>query len=357
MHRASTSDAFQLTLVPCKPMSSDQSSTPEQPAQEDAQSHSAGSEESGRKRRSWKSSLMRISAAIAFFYMLICGAMVYWESRLVFPGAYFQTSILMDPNRFSPDRPIVGKISAVKVTAGDGPVGDGPAVSGRLYTPEDSQRVILFLHGNGIHATEMDGWTRRLSDVFEATVFTAEYRGFESSDFTPTETSSIEDALAAIEVLSEITSTPVEEILIYGRSLGGGVAAGLVDRLVAAGTPPESILLDRTFDSVANVGADLFWFLPVQWLVKNRFDSVEALEDYRGNVVQIHGRPDRIVPMKNGKALHESLVTKAKVWIEIPDMRHNDRISLQSLKRLRAELDRLEAISSPVDSDRRKPIA
>lgn len=290
---------------------------------------------------------MRIAVLVGIFYVMVCAAMVYWESRLVFPGAYFETSMLMDPNRFSPDGPIVGEISAIQVTAGQ-----GPSVSGRLYTREDAERVILFLHGNGIHAVEMDGWTRRLSDVFDATVFTAEYRGFELSDFTPTETSSIEDALAAVEVLSDMTSTPVEEILIYGRSLGGGVAAGLVNRLVAAGTPPKSIIMDRTFDSVANVGADLFWFLPVQWLVTNRFDSVAALADYRGNVVQIHGRPDRIVPMKNGKALHESLATKSKVWIEIDDMRHNDRISLKSLKRLRAELERLEPELSSVEAGR-----
>lgn len=344
MRRASKSDSFQPTPLLCTLMSSDQSSIPEQSVQQESDARPAASGTRVPERRSWKRSLTRIAALFGFFYVLICGAMVYWESRLVFPGAYFETSILMDPDRFLPDGPIVGKLAVVEVTTEQ-----GPAVSGRLFTREDAQRVILFLHGNGIHANEMDGWTRRLSDVFDATVFTAEYRGFEQSDFTPTETSSIEDALAAIEVLSKITSTPVEEILVYGRSLGGGVASGLVNRLVALGTPPKSIVLDRTFDSVANVGADMFWFLPVKWLVKNRFDSVEALKDYRGNVVQIHGRPDRIVPMKNGKALHESLVTESKVWIEIPDMRHNDRISLQSLKRLRAELERLENEISPVD--------
>ncbi|TWU01770.1 Alpha/beta hydrolase family protein [Neorhodopirellula pilleata] len=284
--------------------------------------------------------IFRTASFLVFVYLCVCAALVYWEPRLVFPGAYFDAIPLMDPNRFTPDEPIVGTVSPFEYTTTD-----GSALFGRIYVRDDAERVVLFLHGNGIRAIEMDGWTRRLSDVLDATVLTAEYRGFQASAFTPTQESCIEDAVSAMDALSEATGTPVEKILVYGRSLGGGIAAGLIDELVKRKTPPKSIVLDRTFDSVAEAGSDMFWFLPVKVLMHNHFDSVAHLNQYQGNVVQIHGAPDRIVPMKNGRALYESLTTPTKVWIEVPDMRHNDRISLESLRRIRSELERLETSS------------
>lgn len=280
----------------------------------------------------------RTVAFLAFIYLCLCGALVYWESRLVFPGAYFDTIALTDPNRFTPDEPIVGTVLPFEYATAD-----GSTLFGRLRLRENASRVVLFLHGNGIHAIEMDGWTRRLSDVLDATVLTAEYRGYQASRFTPTQESCIEDTVAAMAALSVTTNEPVEDILIYGRSLGGGIAAGLIDELVQRNTPPKSIILDRTFDSVAAVGSDMFWFLPVKLLMHNHFDSVQYLSQYQGHVVQIHGTSDRIVPMKNGRALYQSLSTQSKVWIEVPNMRHNDRISLKSLRRIRSELERLES--------------
>jgi len=293
-------------------------------------------------RLSIRRRILRTAAFLTFIYLCVCGALVYWESRLVFPGAYFDAIPLMDPNRFTPDEPIVGTVSPFEYSTAD-----DSTLFGRIYLRDDAQRIVLFLHGNGIRAMEMDGWTRRLSDVLDATVLTAEYRGYQATTFTPTQESCIEDAVAAFDALSETTHTPAEKILVYGRSLGGGIAAGLVDELVKRKMPPTSLVLDRTFDSVAEVGSDMFWFLPVKWLMHNHFDSTEHLTEYRGNVVQIHGVPDRIVPMKNGRALHESLSTPSKVWIEVPDMRHNDRISLGSLRRIRAELERLESSLPP----------
>lgn len=325
-----------MTSSPAAPSTPPEQSASIETRVDEADTHAEPKRLAGCGRRIFRTTLL-----LLIVYVGVCGAMVYFESRLVFPGAYLPTSILMDPNRFTPDEPIVGTVSSLEYAAAD-----GTPLLGRLYVREEAKRVILFLHGNGIHADEMDGWTRRLSDVMDATVLTAEYRGFQSAPFTPTQTSTIEDAVSAIDALSDLTSTPVQDILIYGRSLGGGVAAGLTDRLIAAGTPPKSLILDRTFDSVADVAADMFWFLPARRLVRNRFDSVAHLRNYRGNVVQIHGTPDRIVPIKNGRALHDSLSTKQKVWIEVRGMLHNDRISLRSLRRLREELKRLEGTAT-----------
>ncbi|MFG0264186.1 MAG: alpha/beta hydrolase [Rhodopirellula sp. JB055] len=293
---------------------------------ESGEANTQVAEQTGKPKASVRRRILRTSALLAVLYAIICVGMVVMETRLLFPGAYFDTSVLMDPNRFAVDHPTPGVVETITY-----PAVDGSDLQSRLLIREDAEDVILFLHGNGIHADEMDGWTRRLSDSWNATVLTAEYRGFQRDEFTPTETSTIEDAVSAIDALSETTGTPVPNIIVYGRSLGGGVACGLVSALHERGDSIEALLLDRTFDSAASVGADRFFFLPVRWLMTNQYDSVQALQDYEGVLVQIHGTPDRIVPRKNGRTLHDAVSLKHKEWIELPNMFHNDRLPTKTL--------------------------
>lgn len=287
---------------------------------------SAGSQRASKPKPTIRHRILRTTGLLAIIYVGVCVGLVVMESRLLFPGAYMEKSILMDPNRFEPDRPTPGMVETITYAAVD-----GSDLEGRLLIRDGAEDVILFLHGNGIHADEMDGWTRRLSDSWNATVLTAEYRGFQSDGFTPTETSTIEDAVSAIDTLSETTNTPISNIMVYGRSLGGGVACGLIAALHERGDSVEALCLDRTFDSAASVGADRFFFLPVRWLMKNQYDSVRALANFDGALLQIHGTPDRIVPQKNGRALYDSLALEHRDWIELPNMFHNDRLPTKTL--------------------------
>ncbi|EMI23277.1 alpha/beta hydrolase [Rhodopirellula europaea] len=287
---------------------------------------SAGSQRASKPKPTIRHRILRTTGLFAIIYVGVCVGLVVMETRLLFPGAYMEKSILMDLNRFEPDRPTPGMVETITYAAVD-----GSDLEGRLLIRDGAEDVVLFLHGNGIHADEMDGWTRRLSDSWNAIVLTAEYRGFQSDGFTPTETSTIEDAVSAIDTLSETTDTPISNIMVYGRSLGGGVACGLIAALHERGDSVEALCLDRTFDSAASVGADRFFFLPVRWLMKNQYDSVQALANFDGALLQIHGTPDRIVPRKNGRALYDSLALEHRDWIELPNMFHNDRLPTKTL--------------------------
>ncbi len=279
------------------------------------------------RRRTWKQRLRRLAILLVVGYAAICIALVYMETRLVFPGAYLDAAPVVDAERYDPNQPIDDSVTTLAYSDVD-----GEELRGRIEAREHPDRVILFLHGNGIRAVDLDQWTHRLSDVANATVLTAEYRGFQADGFTPTEASTIADAVSAIDVLSDVIGVSPANITIYGRSLGGSVAAGLVASMRARGAPPKSLILDRTFDSTVHVGADRYFWLPVRWLMRNRFDSSVRLRDFSGNVVQTHGPPDRVVPMKNGRALFDSLTTPHKIWIEVPGLHHNDRMSDQTLR-------------------------
>lgn len=290
-----------------------------------------------RRQRTWKRRLVRLTIPLVVLYAAICAGLVGMETRLVFPGAYLSARPALEPERFTIEQPIYDSVTTLAYRAVD-----GAELLGRIEAREHPDRVILFLHGNGIRAFELDQWTGRLAEVANATVLTAEYRGFQQDGFTPTEASTIADAISAIDALAAVTGVSPQNITIYGRSLGGGVAAGLVEAMQARDAPPKSLILDRTFDSAMNVGANRYFWLPVRWLIRNPYNSSERLRNFSGNVVSTHGPPDEIVPMKNGRALFDSLTTPHKTWIEAPGLRHNDRMSDQTLRQEFAALRSFE---------------
>lgn len=286
------------------------------------------------RRRRIARGLVRWTLLPVGMYTAICAVMMGMETRLLYPGAYSAHAVPMAVDRFEPDGSAADGAADGQVRPMDYQAPDGAPLAGRWITPPDPKRVILFLHGNGIRASEMDGWTRRLSSALDATVATAEYRGFQDDDYTPSETSTIEDAVAALDALAERTETERSKIIVYGRSLGGAVAAGLVAETMRTGDPVETVILDRTFSSVPDVASQQFWWLPSRYLIRNRYDSVSRLQSFQGTVIQIHGTPDRIVPMLYGRRLFDSLSTGQKHWIEIPTMYHNDRLPLDVLRQI-----------------------
>ena len=248
-------------------------------------------------------------------YAAIVIAMVLMEERLVYPGAYFKD----DDRPFtpSPDIQTVTYISPGEVT-----------IRARLLEREDARDVVLFFHGNGIKAAWLDGWTKRLSDAFGANVLTAEYRGF-GDDRKPTERGVLDDCFAARDFLCDRYGIEPTDIIIYGRSLGGGCASAVASRDGA-----KALVLEKTFDRMHAVAAERFPFLPVKWLMKNRYDSAAKLTIYDGPLLMVHGTTDTIVPMERGKALYEAAKTKQKYFIEIPDLGHNDPISEETMGRI-----------------------
>ncbi len=241
-------------------------------------------------------------------YVLIVILMVIFESRLVYPGAYMQW----------PSSDVAG-VSEVKYQSAD-----GTKLVGRLFhhpnlDNDQPQRTVLFFHGNGITAEAESAFIASLGRTLGANVMAAEYRGFGSLEGSPSEVGVIADSMAARDFICEHYSIKPNELILYGQSLGGGCAVA-----VAADNGAKLLVLDRTFDRMVDVAAQRYWFIPVKWLMRNRYDSIQRIENYSGPLLQIHGPPDKMVPMQNGRRLYEASTSQRKRWIEVPNMRHND---------------------------------
>jgi len=187
------------------------------------------------------------------------------------------------------------------------------------YLPHpDPKATLLFCHGNGEHlgylAEELDFLRQR----FRANVMAFDYRGYGKSCGTPFEQGVLADGEAAQRWLAERTNQSPEEIVLFGRSLGGAVCVHLAATVGARG-----LIVDRTFGSMVDVAALHMRWLPVRLLLRNRYPSQTRIERYDGPLLQIHGEADEIVPIAMARRLFDAAPSQQKTWIAIPSLGHN----------------------------------
>lgn len=175
--------------------------------------------------------------------------------------------------------------------------------------------VVLFLHGNaGNISHRLD--TLQLLTGLGAGVLMLSYRGYGLSGGEPGEEGTYRDAAAAHAYLTDALGVAVERIVVFGRSLGGGVASWL-----AADRPCGGVIVESTFTSVADLGAELYPLFPVRALTRIRYDSLSRMPRLRCPVLVIHGRDDEIVPYAHGQRLFAA-AGPPKAFLDIPG-RHN----------------------------------
>ncbi len=89
--------------------------------------------------------------------------------------------------------------------------------------------------------------------------------------------------------------------MLFGRSLGGPVAAWL-----AARQRPAGLVIESAFTSVPDLGREIYWFLPVRWMSRFSYPTRELVRDVRCPVLVAHSRDDEIVPFAHGRAIFEA---------------------------------------------------
>lgn len=245
-------------------------------------------------------------AAIALAYGLILLLVYVFQDRLV----YFPTSTLV-----AAPRAIGLDYEDVWVTTED-----GVRLHGWFVPAPAARATVLHLHGNGgniSHRLERIALFRRLG----LAVFLIDYRGYGRSDGRPSEEGTHRDAQSAWRYLTETRGLAPSSIIIHGESLGGAVAARL-----AAETAPLALIVESSFTSAVNLGAEVYPWLPVRWLSRYRYPTAEYLARVRAPVLIVHSREDEIVPFRHGAALYAA-APEPKQLLEIRGG-HNDGLLL-----------------------------
>ena len=247
--------------------------------------------------------IWRIIILLAASYVVLGMLLYLLQSRFV----YYPTSqIVGTPNEIG--------LSYEDVTFS---TKDGVKMSG-WFVPanDDGASVVLFFHGNGGNISSR-GEMLQLLNMAGASTFIVDYRGYGKSEGSPSEQGTYLDAEAAWRYLTEDRKIAPDQIVIYGRSLGGAIAANL-----AKDVSPRGLVLDSAFISAADMAADHYWIFPVRLMIRFKYDTLEYLGRVKCPVLFIHSRDDDLVPFKHGQQLYDS-AGEPKDFIEL-EGGHND---------------------------------
>jgi fermentation-respiration switch protein FrsA (DUF1100 family) len=197
--------------------------------------------------------------------------------------------------------------------------GDGAEVNAWFYPANpDSPRtrlVALLCHGNaGNISTRLDVYEALLETG--VAVFAFDYRGYGRSRGRLSEDGTYLDAQAAHRWLREKGFADTN-ILAYGESLGGGVASELCRRETTGG-----LILQSTFTSIADIGSELFPWLPVRWMSRIKYDTLSRLPRLRVPVLVMHSRSDALIRFHHAEK-NFAAANEPKLFCELQGD-HND---------------------------------
>jgi fermentation-respiration switch protein FrsA (DUF1100 family) len=204
--------------------------------------------------------------------------------------------------------------------------------------PQGERPVVLYFHGNaGALAYRAERFHALTADGLGLVALS--YRGYGGSTGSPTETGLLADAEAAY-AFAAARYAPAR-LLLWGESLGTGVAVAL-----AATRPVGAVVLEAPYTSIADVGAQHYWFLPVRPLVKDPFRSDLRIGKVTAPLLVLHGARDTVVPIGFGERLF-ALANEPKRFARFADAGHGDLDRAGALAAFRDFLDQQFAGKRP----------
>jgi hypothetical protein len=192
---------------------------------------------------------------------------------------------------------------------------DGEKLVAWHVPPRGDKPVVIYFHGNA----DIVPWRakRHRATIADGTGLIAlNFRGYGGSTGTPTEDGLHRDAAAAHAFAAE--RYPAQRIVLWGQSLGSGVAVRL-----ASEKPVGKLILEAPYSSTADVAAGLLPYLPVRWLMKDQLRSDQWIGAVHVPLLIMHGALDDVIPIRFGERLF-ALANEPKRFIRYDKAGHND---------------------------------
>lgn len=224
----------------------------------------------------------------------------------------FQRRLLYQADASPPREPAVSGLRSIEISTDD-----GERLGAWLFSAPAASSTVLVLNGNAGHREGRLPIAERLV-AMGANVVLFDYRGYGDSSGRPTEDGLIRDALAArawIDAQPELAGGPV---VYYGESLGAAVSIALAERRA-----PDALILRSPFTSAVDVARVHYPFLPVRWLLADRWPSIDRIRNLSCPLLVIAGTGDTVVPFEQSVRLHDAY-DGDKRFVRIDDVDHND---------------------------------
>lgn len=193
---------------------------------------------------------------------------------------------------------------------------DGQLLNGWFVPVKDAKVTILYCHGNAgniYHRLHKVKFFHEMGVNF----FIFDYRGYGKSTGKPSEKGLYKDAQAAYDYLVSRNDVDKNMIVAYGKSLGGPIAADLcVNRQARA------LILEGSFASVTLRAQQLYPFLPMGFLITQKYDTMAKVKNLRIPKLIAHGKKDEVISFHNGEILFATAL-EPKQFLPF-DGGHND---------------------------------
>ncbi len=196
------------------------------------------------------------------------------------------------------------------------PLADKTKISAWYLPHPEADKTVLFFHGNGGNISHR-GDSLYIFHKLKLNVLIIDYPGYGKSEGTPSETGVYQSATAAWHYLVSEKKLKPEDIIIFGRSLGGAVAVDLASRVKAGG-----LILESTFSSVHDFVDMVFPVLSHFIYLRYSFDSFSKINKVSVPVLVVHSPDGEVIPFELGQKLFEAVVSE-KIFLPIKGG-HND---------------------------------
>lgn len=232
---------------------------------------------------------------VATFYVAVVGTLIVREDAFVYAADY---------SRRGMDTSLVGGWTRLSLTAED-----GTRLDAILAEPGSVPRAtVVYFHGNA--ASIWSGQVREKLQQYQRLgyrVIAVDYRGYGENGGSPSEAGLVLDGEAAVRFAVDSLRVRPDSLVIHGMSLGSGVAAA-----VAVRHPPRLLVLDGAFTSLPDVAAELYRWVPVRAVMRNRFPTLARLDSIHVPILIVHAVNDEVIPFHFGEQLAAS--TKSPTW-------------------------------------------
>jgi hypothetical protein len=240
-----------------------------------------------------------------------------------------QRSLMYHPERLHTPPAAAGLFEAQEIVFD---TADGEKVIVWHVPAKQNKPLILYFHGNA-------GSLRQRADRFRVLasfgygIVALSYRGYGGSTGSPSEAGLMADAEAAYAFAA--AHAPAQRIVMFGESLGTGVAVAL-----AATRRIGGLILEGAFTSAIDVGARTYWFLPVGLLMKDPFRSDTRIGKVTVPLLMLHGVRDGVVPIALGERLF-AMANEPKRFVRFDEGAHVNLDQYGALDNVRIFIDQI----------------
>lgn len=246
--------------------------------------------------------MMKLVLVLAGTYMFVAVAAFIAQRKLM----YFPDPTRVPPSNFA--------LTGVEERVLDTP--DGARLVAWYGRADVGRPTLLYFHGNAGNLANRAERVRKYQSRGLG-IFMLSYRGYSGSTGAPTERANVADAKLAYEALVADGVAP-EDIILYGESLGSGIAVQL-----AAEMPVAGLILDAPYTSIVDVAVGAYPYFPVRGFLFDRYETMRYLPSVDAPLLVIHGEDDEVIPVAMGRAVYAA-ANGPKEIVTFPGARHSD---------------------------------